>query len=134
MACPTKPISFPCKSIFFYYFQKLYQKISNFYYFRKSNRKSNPNESKVKSPPVTAYDTISLVARVQSSITGLDICWVCGEDSCLRCSGCKKALYCGEACYRSDWEKHGEWCKWRREILKMTKRNQRLDRVKEEVD
>ena len=45
------------------------------------------------------------------------ICWTCHlpGSSLLKCSGCKKARYCGETCYREDWGRHREWCGKRRE-------------------
>ena len=60
------------------------------------------------------------------------ICWFCHLPGSylLKCSGCKKARYCGETCYREDWERHREWCRKKGE-----KREQRREkRGKNEVE
>ena len=56
------------------------------------------------------------------------ICWTCGNPggSLLRCSGCRKARYCGEACYREDWGRHREWCGKRRERREKRRRKEIL--------
>ena len=33
-----------------------------------------------------------------------------GEVKLFRCSGCKTAVYCSEACQKSDWKAHKVWC------------------------
>ena len=42
-------------------------------------------------------------------------CWSCDKHgrSLLKCSACRKARYCGEACQGEDWERHMEWCRRR---------------------
>jgi hypothetical protein len=61
------------------------------------------------------------VSQVQSDDR---ICWKCGitASSLLKCSGCRKARYCGESCQREDWGKHKDWCGKRKEIREKRKR------------
>ena len=48
------------------------------------------------------------------------MCWNChGWENLLKCSGCKKARYCGVVCQESDWERHGGYCRSRQEKRKM---------------
>ena len=49
---------------------------------------------------------------IHSKSSSAHVCWNCHLPgrSLLKCSGCKKARYCGDACYREDWERHREWC------------------------
>eukprot|EP00092_Neocalanus_flemingeri_P004222 GFUD01004542.1.p1 GENE.GFUD01004542.1~~GFUD01004542.1.p1 ORF type:complete len:360 (-),score=88.50 GFUD01004542.1:151-1080(-) len=53
--------------------------------------------------------------KLMQSKSKTRICWTCHllGSSLLKCSGCKRARYCGETCYREDWERHKEWC-WRK--------------------
>jgi hypothetical protein len=34
-----------------------------------------------------------------------------GDDTLKRCVGCKKALYCGKECQKTDWKNHKGMCK-----------------------
>ena len=44
------------------------------------------------------------------------MCWNChGWENLLKCSGCKKARYCGVECQEADWERHGGYCQSRQE-------------------
>ena len=59
------------------------------------------------------------------------ICWSChirdGKGVKLtKCSGCKKAMYCGQRCKDADWERHGGYCE--------AKQEKRRRRRMEEVD
>jgi len=65
------------------------------------------------------------------------VCWGCGlsKDVLLKCSGCKKARYCGESCYIEDWHRHGEWCKKKQEKRRMRKEVTKvLDNTINQVD
>ena len=55
------------------------------------------------------------------------MCWHCleFEKPQKKCSGCRKARYCGEECQREDWGRHGEWCKkkgWTKKERSMKKK------------
>ena len=56
--------------------------------------------------------TTNQPSTIPSKSSSAHICWTCHlpGNSLLKCSGCKKARYCGETCYREDWERHREWC------------------------
>ena len=48
------------------------------------------------------------------------MCWNChGWENLLKCSGCKKARYCGVVCQESDRERHGRYCQSRQEKRRM---------------
>ena len=48
------------------------------------------------------------------------MCWNChGWENLLKCSGCKKARYCGVMCQEADWERHGGYCQSRQEKRRM---------------
>ena len=38
-------------------------------------------------------------------------CRLCGVESVLKCSKCKRVYYCGAACQSHDWDKHKRTCK-----------------------
>ena len=39
-------------------------------------------------------------------------CWNCKQDTkCLRCAGCKVAMYCGTQCQKQDWKTHLFLCR-----------------------
>ena len=66
-------------------------------------------------------------------------CWNCGyqSDFLLKCSGCKKARYCGETCYEEGWGKHQEWCNKKVEKRKGKMGNNirtEMDNCDDEVD
>ena len=59
------------------------------------------------------------------------ICWSCHAREgkgvkLIKCSGCKKAMYCGQRCKDADWERHGGYCE--------AKQEKRRRRRMEEVD
>ena len=56
------------------------------------------------------------------------ICWTCGitASSLLKCSGCRKARYCGESCQREDWGRHKDWCGKRKEVREKRRRIEKL--------
>ena len=65
-------------------------------------------------PAVTALDALT-----RWFVEGR-MCWNChGWENLLKCSGCKKARYCGVVCQESDWERHGGYCRSRQEKRKM---------------
>lgn len=37
-------------------------------------------------------------------------CWSCFDDGKYKCSGCRKARYCGESCQKSDRSRHMDYC------------------------
>ena len=42
------------------------------------------------------------------------ICWNChAQENLLKCSGCMRALYCGQRCQEADWARHGGYCEAR---------------------
>lgn len=43
-----------------------------------------------------------------SVVTGL--CMLCGKYSRQRCSQCKQATYCSQACFKKDWKQHKVLC------------------------
>ena len=55
-------------------------------------------------------------------------CWSCDKPgrSLLKCSACRKARYCGEACQWEDWGRQREWCRRRGQMReRREKRKQR---------
>ena len=51
---------------------------------------------------------------------GRRICWNChARENLLKCSGCKRARYCGQRCQEADWERHGGYCEARQRKRRM---------------
>jgi len=66
------------------------------------------------------------------------ICWKCltGPDLETRlylCKGCKKARYCGDKCHEEDWDRHGNWCRMRRDTREERHRARREKETKRVV-
>ena len=71
-------------------------------------------------PPVTSSGHEE-AAATDGATGGMDqggsrrrICWNChAQGTLLKCSGCMKALYCGQSCQEADWARHGGYCEAR---------------------
>ena len=63
------------------------------------------------------------VSGVESDVR---ICWTCGIPACslLKCSGCRKARYCGETCQMEHWGRYKDWCGERKERREKRRRKE----------
>ncbi|XP_051925326.1 tudor domain-containing protein 1 isoform X2 [Hippocampus zosterae] len=67
-----------------------------------------PSSSLVMCPlPPARGDTPVGIGSMQSSVP---LCHVCGKPGNLRCTRCKKAIYCSVVCQTKDWDGHRQMC------------------------
>jgi len=69
------------------------------------------SKTKVGSGPTSLVCLINLLNGLRASSTLKDVCCTCGKSkSELRCSRCKKAVYCTQRCQKLHWSVHKSYC------------------------
>ena len=95
--------------------------------FKDIDNQNHSNEKKKMNSEVTPSKKPSALTIKEKK------CWLCGATSTLlKCSGCRKARYCGKACQEKDWWRHGDWCNRKKE--KREKRKSKVIAIGSEVD